>query len=47
MPVPPDEFIEDLWRIARQVPMLEHPWFRGIIEHIVRTAVAPESCLPR
>src|SRR5215208_2255291 len=33
MPVPPDELIQDLWSIARQVPMLQHPWFRGIIEH--------------
>src|SRR5215212_1166447 len=33
MPVPPDELIQDLWTIARQVPMLQHPWFGGIIEH--------------
>ena len=33
MPVSPDAFIDELWAIARQVPMLEHPWFRGIIEH--------------
>src|SRR5437588_5237283 len=33
MPVSPDAFIDELWSIARQVPMLEHPWFRGIIEH--------------
>src|SRR5437660_3376798 len=33
MPVSPDAFIEQLWAIARQVPMIEHPWFRGIIEH--------------
>ena len=33
MPVAPDAFIEELWSIARQVPMLQHPWFRGIIEH--------------
>src|SRR5918911_4497004 len=33
MPLPPDVFVDELWRIARQVPMLEHPWFRGIIEH--------------
>ena len=33
MPVPPDVLIDELWAIARQVPMIEHPWFRGIIEH--------------
>lgn len=33
MPLTPDAFIEDLWSIVRQVPMLQHPWFRGIIEH--------------
>src|SRR5919199_2460697 len=33
MPVSPDAFIDELWAIARQVPMIEHPWFRGIIEH--------------
>ena len=33
MPLSPDAFIEELWAIARQVPMIEHPWFRGIIEH--------------
>jgi pyrroloquinoline quinone (PQQ) biosynthesis protein C len=33
MPLSPDAFIEELWGIARQVPMIEHPWFRGIIEH--------------
>ena len=33
MPVPPDALIDELWAIARQVPMIEHPWFRGIIEH--------------
>jgi pyrroloquinoline quinone (PQQ) biosynthesis protein C len=33
MPVAPESFIDELWSIARQVPMLEHPWFRGIIEH--------------
>jgi pyrroloquinoline quinone (PQQ) biosynthesis protein C len=31
--LPPDAFIDELWAIARQVPMIEHPWFRGIIEH--------------
>src|SRR5256885_8464442 len=33
MPLSPDDFIDELWAIARQVPMIEHPWFRGIIEH--------------
>lgn len=33
MPVSPDAFVDELWGIARQVPMIEHPWFRGIIEH--------------
>src|SRR5438034_5429171 len=33
MPLSADAFIDELWSIARQVPMLEHPWFRGIIEH--------------
>ena len=33
MPLPPDDFIAELWTIARQVPMIEHPWFKGIIEH--------------
>src|SRR5437763_1318099 len=33
MPLDPDALIAELWAIARQVPMLEHPWFRGIIEH--------------
>lgn len=29
----PDEFIAELWGYANQVPMAEHPWFKGIIEH--------------
>src|SRR5947209_15434832 len=33
MPVSPDALIDELWGIARQAPMIEHPWFRGIIEH--------------
>ena len=33
MPLAPDAFIDELWRIARQVPMMDHPWFRGIVEH--------------
>ena len=31
--VPPDAFIEELWGYANEVPMIEHPWFRGIIDH--------------
>jgi pyrroloquinoline quinone (PQQ) biosynthesis protein C len=30
---PPDEFIDELWSYANQVPMGEHPWFKGIVEH--------------
>src|SRR5438128_7805198 len=33
MSLPADELISELWTIARQVPMIEHPWFLGIIEH--------------
>jgi pyrroloquinoline quinone (PQQ) biosynthesis protein C len=33
MPLSPDAFIEELWGYANQVPMIQHPWFRGIIEH--------------
>jgi pyrroloquinoline quinone (PQQ) biosynthesis protein C len=33
VPLSPDAFIDELWAIAHQVPMLQHPWFRGIIEH--------------
>src|SRR5438309_5107973 len=33
MPLTQDKLIDELWAIARQVPMIEHPWFRGIIEH--------------
>jgi pyrroloquinoline quinone (PQQ) biosynthesis protein C len=28
-----DDFIAELWDYALQVPMREHPWFRGIAEH--------------
>jgi pyrroloquinoline quinone (PQQ) biosynthesis protein C len=28
-----DEFIEELWEYAREVPMGEHPWFQGILQH--------------
>jgi pyrroloquinoline quinone (PQQ) biosynthesis protein C len=33
VPLSPDALIEELWSIANQVPMIQHPWFRGIIEH--------------
>ncbi len=33
VPASPDRFIEELWGYANEVPMLEHPWFKGIIEH--------------
>ncbi len=29
----PDEFVDELWAYARTIPMAEHPWFKGIIEH--------------
>jgi pyrroloquinoline quinone (PQQ) biosynthesis protein C len=28
-----DEFIEELWGYAAEVPMEQHPWFDGIIKH--------------
>lgn len=28
-----EEFIEELWGYAAEVPMERHPWFAGIIEH--------------
>ena len=28
-----DEFIEELWGYAAEVPMEQHPWFDGIINH--------------
>ncbi len=28
-----DEFIDELWTYANEVPMGEHPWFKGIVEH--------------
>ena len=31
--LPPDEFIAELWGYANEVPMMEHPWFQGIIQH--------------
>ncbi len=33
MPLSPDAFIAELWGIANQIPMIQHPWFAGIIEH--------------
>jgi len=33
MTMPRDEFIEELWGYAREVPMEQHPWFQGIIQH--------------
>jgi pyrroloquinoline quinone (PQQ) biosynthesis protein C len=29
----PDEFIAELWGYADEVPMGEHPWFQGILQH--------------
>ena len=29
----PDQFIEELWGCAAEVPMEQHPWFDGIIKH--------------
>jgi len=29
----PDEFIDELWTYANAVPMIEHPWFAGILQH--------------
>jgi len=28
-----DEFIAELWGYARELPMGEHPWFQGILQH--------------
>jgi pyrroloquinoline quinone (PQQ) biosynthesis protein C len=33
MPVSPDALIAELWSYANQAPMIQHPWFQGIIEH--------------
>jgi pyrroloquinoline quinone (PQQ) biosynthesis protein C len=27
------DFIEELWGYAREVPMEQHPWFQGILQH--------------
>ncbi len=29
----PDQFIDELWGYALEVPMMQHPWFQGIIQH--------------
>ena len=29
----PDDFIDELWSYANEVPMVQHPWFDGIITH--------------
>ena len=29
----PDEFIAELWGYARELPMGQHPWFQGILQH--------------
>ena len=31
--VPADQFVAELWTYANEVPMLEHPWFQGILQH--------------
>ena len=28
-----DAFIAELWSYANEVPMLQHPWFQGILQH--------------
>ena len=28
-----DEFIAELWSYAQDVPMEQHPWFQGILQH--------------
>src|SRR6266567_4313147 len=28
-----DAFIEELWGYARELPMGQHPWFQGILQH--------------
>src|SRR6202521_5863040 len=32
MPLSPDALIAELWSYANQAAMIQHPWFRGIIE---------------
>src|SRR2546428_7682182 len=29
----PDDFIAELWGYAQEVPMAQHPWFQGILQH--------------
>lgn len=29
----PEEFIAELWSYAGEVPMEQHPWFQGILQH--------------
>ncbi len=29
----PDELVNELWGYANEVPMIQHPWFQGIIQH--------------
>ena len=29
----PNEFIAELWSYTREVPMGQHPWFQGILQH--------------
>ncbi len=29
----PDEFINELWGYANELPMGQHPWFQGILQH--------------
>jgi pyrroloquinoline quinone (PQQ) biosynthesis protein C len=29
----PDDFIAELWDYAAEVPMEQHPWFQGILQH--------------
>ena len=31
--MPPDDFITELWTYADEVPMEQHPWFHGILNH--------------
>jgi pyrroloquinoline quinone (PQQ) biosynthesis protein C len=33
MPLSAEALIAELWEYANAVPMIQHPWFRGIIEH--------------
>ncbi len=33
MSLSPDEFEAELWSYANEVPMGQHPWFQGILQH--------------